>query len=170
MKKIFILFLTLLSVGLVGCGELPITLEMVDPEEVRVGTQTLDIRNCDSNDDMLTTMASQSPVSQKIKIAEQATLEKNGSSIDIPSYKLEELKSQVAVMYQAKFEQAVTDAEQVTFTIPANKIHMYKIHRIQQNYRSTISFSIDRQPCTTSYEYTLETSELDSLTTMSCTA
>lgn len=170
MKKILALILFVFSAVLVGCGELAIQVEIVNPEELRIGTETLDIRNCDSNEDMVTSLGSQAPVKQHITISEQATLEKTGLYIDIPVEMLDELKLQVESMYQAEFDEALGSAEQVIFTIPAHKIHMYKIHWIQQHYQSTISFSIDRKPCTASYEYTLEVPELDSLTTMSCTA
>jgi hypothetical protein len=170
MKKIITLIIFILSVCLVGCGDSPIQVDMADPEKLGIGSETLDIRNCDSNDVMVTTMATHAPVRQHISISEQATLVKTGSAIDIPPDILDELRLQVETMYQPEYEEAADSAEKVEFTIPGHEIYMYKIQWIQQIYGSTISFSINRQLCTASYVYTLETPDLDSLTTMSCTA
>lgn len=170
MNKFSPLIVLFLSIYLVGCGNAPIIVERADPEVVEAGSETLDIRNCDSIDDMITTLESHAPVKQHISISETATSEKTGSAIDIPSDLIDELILQVESVYQGEFEEALANAEQVEFTIPGDKIHMYKIRWIQQIYSATISASINGQPSTASYVYTLETPDLDSLTTMSCTA
>lgn len=169
-KKFLTLFIFVLSAFLVGCNDSPILVQWGDPEEIDVGSETLDIRNCDSNDDMVTTLASHAPVREQIFISEQATLVKTGSALDIPPDMRDELRLQVEAVYQTEFDEAAASAEMVEFTIPGHKIHMYKIMWIQQNYSSMISFSIDNQPCMASYIYTVETPDLDSLTTMACTA
>ena len=170
MKRILAFMLIILSVGLAGCGEHPIQVAVADAEESQVGTETLDIRNCDTTEEKVTTLATEAPIKHQIQISDQATLEETGTPIEIPPERLDELTIQVTNAYQVNYDEAQREAEQVAFTIPAEKIYMYKIHWIRQTYRSTISFSIDRQPCTVDYEYSLEIPELDSITTMSCTA
>ena len=90
--------------------------------------------------------------------------------IDIPPEVIDDLKLTVENAYRVEFEAVVSEAEQVEFTIPGDKIHMYKIFWIQRIYRSTISFSINREPCSVPYEYSIVLPKLDSITTMSCTA
>ena len=148
MKKLITLILAVLFISLAGCGESPVNVETADPEEASGGTETLDIRNCDSIEDMNTTLAAQAPVKQTVTIPEQANLEKNGSVVDIPPDVADELKLAVESAYLSEYKAAVSAAEGVKFTIPGDKIHMYKIFWIQRTYHSTISFSIDRKPCT----------------------
>lgn len=170
LNKVLILLTSYLCVALVGCSTSHAQVERTRPVEVAYGTETLDIRNCDSNEDMITTLASHAPVRQHISISEEATVVETASAIDIPAKILDDLRSQVEREFQPIFEEAVANAEGVEFTIPGHKIHMYQIHWIQQTYRATISFSMDDQTCSASYVYTLETPVLDSFTVMACTA
>ena len=169
-KAILATLTILLYACLAGCSRSPVDVEQAVPEEMAFASETLDIRNCDSNDDMRTTLADQAPVKQQVSIAEQATVVETGSAIDISPEILDELRLQVESAYQPLFEEAVTSAEKVEFTIPGHMIHMYKIHWIRRIYRSTISFSINDQSCAASYVYTLESPDLDSHTVMACTA
>lgn len=164
-------FLTILLFGcLIGCGNISIQVKMAVPEEIVVNTETLDIRNCDSNNNMVTTMAAEAPVKQEISISKQATILGTGSTVDLPLEIQDELRSQVERIYKPEYEEVVSGAEMVEFTIPGHMIHMYKIHWIQREYRSTISFQMDEQKCTTSYVYTLEFPDLEGKTVMACTA
>ncbi len=155
---------------LVGCSSSPTQVGQAVPEESAYGEETLDMRNCDSNDEMVTTLADQAPVKQQISISEQATVIETGSAIDIPNKVHDELKLQVKNEYQPIFEEAVANAKKVELTIPGHKIYMYKIYWNHRIYRSTISFTINNQACTAPYVYTLETPILDSYTVMACTA
>ena len=169
-KSLLTLIIFSLYACLVGCSNSRIQVEQAVPEELAHDTETLDMRNCDSNDDMVTTLAAQAPVRQEIYISEQATVVETGLEIDVPTITLEELRLQVESVYQPVFEEAVANAEKVKFTIPGHMIHMYKVHWIQQIYQSTVSFSINGQTCTASYVYKLEIPDLDSTTVMACTA
>ena len=84
-KAILATLTILLYACLAGCSRSPVDVEQAVPEEMAFASETLDIRNCDSNDDMRTTLADQAPVKQEISIAEQATVVETGSAIDIPA-------------------------------------------------------------------------------------
>ncbi|HLA98747.1 MAG TPA: hypothetical protein VJL34_09850 [Anaerolineales bacterium] len=159
-----------ISLLISNCSRPSIQVYQAAPIEQAVREETLDMRNCDSNDDMVTTLAAQAPARQHISISELATAVETGSVIDIPNEVYNELRLQIESAHRTVFEKAVASAEKVDFTIPGHKIHMYKIHWIQQIYRSTISFAINDQACTASYVYTLEIPKLDSYTVMACTA
>ena len=122
------------------------------------------------NEDMLTTLASEAPVRQRISIAEEATSVGTGTAIEIPADTLANLNVQIEGAYQQEYEQAVASTEQVEFNIPGHMIHMYKIIWNQQVFHSIVSFSIKNQAYTASYTYELEIPELDSATVMACTA
>jgi hypothetical protein len=170
MNRIIALSIFMMSLCLVGCRNAGIQIAIAEPEETRSGSETLDIRNCDNNDEMVTNLAAHAPVKQDISISETATSEKTGQDFDIPLELLDEIKVQIKTFYQPVLEEALTQTEAVVFTIPGNKIHMYKIQWIQQQYRSEVSLTINGQSCSTSYVYTLDIPKLDSLTTMACTA
>lgn len=169
-KKILSLVIFTLSISLVGCGNSSIQIEKANPDKAIINSEIIDIRNCDSNDDMVTTMTSYAPVRLKISISEPAILIKTGSVVDIPSDMLEDLKFSVETMYKPILEEAESSLENIELTVPKNKIHMYQIKWIEQNYHSKVSFSINGRPCTADYFYTLEIPELGSFTEMSCTA
>lgn len=166
----FTLSIFIMALCLSGCGNAGIQIAMAEPEEARSGSETLDIRNCDSNDEMVTDLSAHAPVKQEIIISETATAVKTGQALVIPSEMLDEIKVQIEALYQQVLEEAVTRTEAEVFNIPGHKIHMYKIYWVQQHYRSEVSLTIDGQSCKTSYEYVLEIPELDSFTVMSCTA
>lgn len=132
--------------------------------------ESLDIRNCQSNEDMVTSLAAKAPVRQEISISRQATVVETGSTIDISDEIHNELKWQVQNKFQPIFEEAVANAENVELIIPGLTIHVYRIQWIQRVYRSTISFSINEQACTASYVYTLDTPDLLDYTMSVCTA
>ena len=173
-----IIYLSLIfgiSLLLSSCSQPPIPVAQVDvaqeaPIEQELQGETLDVRNCLSNDTMLTTLAAQAPVRQQISIPKQATVVETGSAIDIPNEILDELKLQVQSEFQPIFEEAVANAENVELVVPGLKIHMYRIRWIQRIYQSMISFSINDQACTASYVYTLDTPELIDYTVSACTA
>ena len=169
-NRMIALSIFMMSLCLAGCGKAGIQVAMAEPEEARSGSETLDIRNCDSHDEMVTTLAAYAAVKQDISIAETAIADKTGQALEIPPETLDEIKAQVETLYQPVFEDAHARTAAVEFTIPGFKIHMYKIHWVQQQYRSKVSLTIDGQSCSASYIYSLEIPELDSLTTMSCTA
>jgi hypothetical protein len=157
-----------------SCSQPPISAAKVDialeaPVEQELMPESLDIKNCLSSDDMVTTLAARAPVRQQISVSKQATVAATGSAIDIPDEIYEELKSQVQSKFQPLFEEAVANTENVELVIPGLKIHMYRLHWVQRIYQSTISFPMNDQSCTTSYVYTLDIPHLDGYTLTACT-
>lgn len=73
-----------LCVCLSGCSSLPVQVERAVPEELVYNTETLDLRNCDSNVDMVTTLGTRAPIKQQISMAAQATMVETASTIDTP--------------------------------------------------------------------------------------
>jgi len=159
---------------LISCSQPPIPVAQVDiaqeaPIEQELPPESLDIKNCLSSDDMVTTLAAQAPVRQQISISKQATVVATGSAIDIPDEIYDELISQVQSEFQPIFQEAGANAENVELVIPGLKIHMYRLHWIERVYQSTISFSINDQSCTASYVYTLDIPHLDGYIMTVCT-
>lgn len=88
----------------------------------------------------------------------------------IPAETQAALKAQIESVYQPEYEQAVARVEQVQLVVPAHKIHMYDIHWNREVYSSTVSFSMEDEPCTAAYTYELDIPELVEFFEMSCTA
>ena len=170
MQQKFLVIL-LAAALMAACSRSSIQVSRAVPEELALSfAETLDIRYCDSNDDMLTTLASEAPVRQHTSIAEEAISVDTSAAIEIPADTLANLNKQIEGAYQQEYEQAVASSEQVEFNIPGHMIHMYKIKWNQQVFRSIVSFYINNQACTASYTYALEIPELDSANVMACTA
>jgi len=174
-RTIYIALILGISMLLISCSQPPIPVAQVDiaqeaPIEQELPPESLDIKNCLSSDDMVTTLAAQAPVRQQISISKQATVVATGSAIDIPDEIYDELISQVQSEFQPIFQEAGANAENVELVIPGLKIHMYRLHWIERVYQSTISFSINDQSCTASYVYTLDTPNLVDYTMSVCTA
>jgi len=166
---ILIMLSAALCTLLVGCSS-SVQVSQVGPEERSLGSEILDMRNCDSNDAMITTLASEAPVRQQITLSGEAFSNKTGEAIDLPADEKTKLISQIESAYQQEYERALEHAGQVEFTIPGHKIHMYAIKWTQRIFRSTVFISMEGQACTASYTYALEIPELDSYTVMACTA
>jgi len=173
-RTIYIALILGISMLLISCSQPPIPVAQVDiaqeaPIEQELPPESLDIKNCLSSDDMVTTLAAQAPVRQQISISKQATVVATGSAIDIPDEIYDELISQVQSEFQPIFQEAGANAENVELVIPGLKIHMYRLHWIERVYQSTISFSINDQSCTASYVYTLDIPHLDGYIMTVCT-
>lgn len=159
-----------LSFAFSGCDSPSVQVVKAQPEEAQIGAETLDMRNCDSLDELVTTLADEAPVREQISIPEQATVNETGTVIDIPSPMVTVIEEQIEQEYAPAYKTAVEQAEQEVLTIPGHMIHMYKILWMQKTYQSTLSLSIDNKPCTAFYTYTLEYPMVDSSTKMACTA
>lgn len=176
MTRQTIYFALILGISLLSssCSQPPIPGTQVDialesPIEQELMPESLDIKNCLSSDNMVTTLAAQAPVRQQLSISKQATVVETGSTIDIPDEIYDELKLQVQSEFQPVFEEAVSTTENVELVIPGLKIHMYRLHWIERVYQSTISFSMNDQACNASYVYTLDIPHLDGYTLTACT-
>lgn len=164
-----IIFISL-SLALVGCSSTPVQVTMAQPEEIDKGAEILDMRNCDSNDELVTNLAAEAPVQMHITIAEQCTLDKTGSTIVIPDHLVDYVRAQIEEEYAPVFEETTSNTAAEKFQIPGHMIHMYKIKWLQKTYKSTASFSIDHQSCIAFYTYTLDYPILNNSTSMACTA
>jgi hypothetical protein len=178
-RTIYIALILGISLLSSSCSQLPIPgdqahesqfdIALEAPIEQELMPEELNIKNCLSSDDMVTTLAAQAAVRQQISISEQATIVETGSAIDVPDEIYAELKSQVESEFQPIFEEAIANAKNVELVIPGLKIHMYRLHWIERVYQSTISFSMNDQSCTASYVYTLDIPHIDGYTTTACT-
>ena len=159
-----------LWVLLAGCSSQLTRVSKDVPNERNLGFEILDMRNCASEDDMNTTLASEAPVVYRVSVAKYATLNATGEEVEIPGDQHAILEDEVISAFEQEYEEAVANAEQVELAIPAHMIYMYDIRWKEQTYSSTLSFSIEDQNCTADYTYALETPELTGHKVMACTA
>ena len=170
-SKIALPWLTLsLWVLLVGCNNLSVQVTKAVPEERALRSEILDLRNCASNEDLRSNLATEVPIKLKITLAEDATSKTTGKTIVIPNEVKSNLISQIELTYQQAYDEALSNAERIELNVPAHKIHMYDIKWKGQDFSSTVSFFMDDQACIASYTYMLEIPELDGFRTMACTA
>jgi hypothetical protein len=153
-----------------GCANRGIQVATVAPVERALRLETLDLRNCDSKEEMLTTLASEAPVRKNITISGEAASTATGETIIIPAETQASLEAQIESNYQSEYEQALTTAQRERLTIPVNKIHMYKVQWKQKMFSSTVSFLLNDELCQASYTYSLDIPELTGYFEMSCTA
>lgn len=139
------------------------------PEERALKSEILDLRNCASNEDLHSNLASEAPIKMQVALAEEAT-STTGDTILIPTELKEKLTTQIELAYQQAYEEAFSNAERIELDVPAHMIYMYDIKWTEQIFSSTVSFPMEGQDCIASYTYTLEIPELDSFTVMACTA
>ena len=57
---------------LAGCSSQSVQVAQVAPQERALRSKILDMRNCDSNDEMHTTLASEAPVLDRVTVANNA--------------------------------------------------------------------------------------------------
>ncbi|NIW10815.1 MAG: hypothetical protein GWN33_09785, partial [Gammaproteobacteria bacterium] len=76
-RTIWIVLIVLfnLSFAFSGCASPAVQVVKAQPEEAQIGAETLDMRNCDSLDELVTTLADEAPVRKQISIPEQATVD-----------------------------------------------------------------------------------------------
>jgi hypothetical protein len=153
-----------------GCSSQSVQVTQVTPVERHLRSEILDIRNCDSNEDMHTNLASEAPILYQVSLAKNATAASTGAVVEIPSEKQAILETEIVSAYQHEYEGAVAIAEQVELMVPAQMIYMYDIKWKEQVYSATVSFSLGGQACLADYTYSLEIPDLVGRKTMACTA
>ncbi|MGD2156564.1 MAG: hypothetical protein PVG32_06785 [Anaerolineales bacterium] len=155
---------------LVGCNEQRVQVSRAVPAERQLTSETLDIRNCETTEDLHQPLSARLQVTKHISIDEKATLTTTDEKVEVPEEMRAELKTEIERVYQDEFEQAQSGLQQYELFVTANKIHMYKIRWVQREYRSNISFTMDNKPCEASYTYRLDVPEVEGYTEMACTA
>jgi len=169
--KFIILGLILSLWGLLaGCSSQLAQVSKAVPEERHLRSEILDMRNCQSEDEMNTTLASEAPVVYQVTLAKNATSTATGEEVEIPGEQQAILEDELVSAYQQEYEEATANAKQVELVIPAHMIHMYDIKWKEQTYSSSISFSMEGESCMADYTFVLKIPELKSYTTMACTA
>lgn len=169
-RTTFIWLIVFLCPLVAGCANQSIQVAATAPVERPLSSETLDLRNCDSNEEMNTSLDSEAPVRLRISIAEEAISVASGETMVIPAKTQAGLKAQIESVYQQEYEQAVARGKQVELTVPGHEILMVKVHWHRKVFSSTASFTIEHEPCTAAYTYELDVPELGEHFGMSCTA
>jgi hypothetical protein len=168
LNLILVVLTAMMCMLLAGCSS-SAQVSQAAPEEGELTSKILDLRNCDTTEELHTTLGSKAPVSYQITVARLATSTTTGESSVIPDEISAALEADIASAYQPAYEQAVKSAEQVELVVPGTRIRLYEIYWKQQVYRSTVTFKMNDQDFTAGYTYVLVVPELGPFTEMACT-
>jgi hypothetical protein len=140
-----------LCMAISGCGP-SITVNLVDPLENPLETQSMQLSNCDCD----TLLVSGVDIEAEFKIDDYATTGSQNKRILIPPETKAELEAQLEMVYAPVYENAKASAGQIELTVPADMYRSFKIEWTQQVYNSTISFRKGLKTYTTTYTYVLK--------------
>jgi hypothetical protein len=156
--------LTGLSLATAACGQ-RITVYMAEPLESALETEDLQLRNCDCDTEMVSTVE----IQKKMDIEDYARSGSQDNKVLIPPEIMAELVTELELAYEPVYEQAKTAVGQIRLTVPADMIRAYQIERIAQSYNSTISFRMGLKAYTTAYTYELRIPEESGFIEIPCT-
>jgi hypothetical protein len=159
-----------LCLALVGCSGGQIQVAQADPVERELDAQSVELRNCDAPTELRRSLASEMEIDKQITIADQATAVAGGETAEISPDVKARLVAEIEAAYTQVYEGAKTGVEQTELTVPVARIHTYRIEWKEQVFSSSVSFSMNGEPYTAPYTYTLCIPDEVGFLEMGCTA
>ncbi|HSB66015.1 MAG TPA: hypothetical protein VLD65_05505 [Anaerolineales bacterium] len=138
--------------------------------ESSLSNQTIELRNCDGEDELHQSLAVEAQIVCNIMISDEAmsTITRNTKLLS-KEMKLP-LEDQIEIAYQQVFDEAKTGVDQNDLMVPINRIRTFQINWTKQVFSSTISFTMDDEAYTVSYTYTLDIPDAIIAMETGCTA
>jgi hypothetical protein len=156
--------------ALAGCGGGQVQVARAEPVERLLDAQSVDLRNCDSQTELRRSLASEVEIRKQITIADEATALADAKTAEISPEVKAKLAAEVERAYTQVYERAKTGVEQTELTVPVARIHTYRIEWKEQVFSSSVSFSMNGEPYTVPYTYTLCIPDEVGFLEMGCTA
>lgn len=169
-KKLIVLAIIIPFIILTGCKSTQVEVNKGTPTVQTLHLEILDVRNCETTEDLHRSLADFQEVHQQTEIHQKATQKSTGNRMDIPEEARSILIQEINKAYQPELQRAVIALKETKIHVPAEKIHMYQIQWMEKTYHSTFSFTLDREAYQSSYTYRLEIPQIDGSRHMSCTA
>ena len=135
-----------LCLALTACGP-SITVNMVDPVERTLSNETISLRNCGCDDDLVSDVG----LEVKFNIDDYAVSASQAERVVIPDNTMAELEAELEKAYEPVVEQIRTMMGDFQLIVPADKIRTFQIQWKGQEYSSTISFRMGLKAYTTTY-------------------
>jgi hypothetical protein len=154
-----------LCLALTACGP-SITVNMVDPVERTLSNETISLRNCGCDDDLV----SDTGLEVKFDIDEYALSASQAERVLIPEDTMAELAVELEKAYEPVVEQIRAMMGDFQLTVPPDKIRTFQIQWKGQEYSSTISFRMGLKAYTTAYTCQFNIPNEISYSEISCTA
>jgi hypothetical protein len=116
-----------------------------------VGSEYLDVRNCDSTKALDKTLSDFLPVREKVSVSEQATLRSCGKPSLLSGATCRSLRDKVESTYCEEYQAAQRSAQEIAVQVPADKIHMYKVQWCEKIVIGSLAFQRDDDLAGTSF-------------------
>jgi hypothetical protein len=160
-----LLLLTTVCLALTACGP-GITVNMVDPVERTLSNETITLRNCGCDEDLVSDVG----LEVKLDIDDYAVSASQAERVLIPEDTKAELEAELEMVYEPVVEQIRAMMGDFQLTVPADKIRTFQVEWNQQEYSSTISFRMGLKSYTTAYTCQFNIPNEISHSEISCTA
>jgi hypothetical protein len=132
--------------------------------------RSLELRNCQSKEDLHKSLATEAQVACTIQVANTAIPITTGAAFQLSPEMRTNIEKQVKDTYQAAYDEAQASVEQKEVVVPIGRIHKYTIFWKQQVFKSSASFSLENISYTVPYTYTLEIPRITISEQIACTA
>jgi hypothetical protein len=161
--------LLILSLLLAGCG-LQARVETVEPVSESLGISQLEIRNCESEEDLHRFLSDDFPVEKTIIISDFAQDPSSGESQLIPEDVRAKLLEQVDEAHKTMHEEAASLAGSRELVVPVNKIRLFRVEVTKMTCSSTLTFNMGLKKYSADYVYELKVPNDPGFWEISCTA
>jgi hypothetical protein len=161
--------LPFLSLLLAGCG-LQARIETVEPVAESLGISQLEIRNCESEEDLHRFLSEDFPVEKTITISDFAQEASSGEDLLIPEDIRAKLLQQVDEAHKTMHEEAVNAAVAAKLVVPVNKIRLFRVEVTKMTCSSSLTFNMGLKKYSADYVYELKVPNDPGFWEISCTA
>jgi hypothetical protein len=160
-----LLLLAVVCLALTACGP-SITVNMADPVERTLKNETITLRNCGCDEDLVSDVG----LVIKFDIDDYAVSASQAERVVIPEDTMAELEAELEKAYEPVVEQIRAMMGDFQLTVPADKIRTFQVEWKGQEYSSTISFRMGLKAYTTAYTCQFNIPNEISHNEISCTA
>jgi hypothetical protein len=141
-----LVLLAIICLFTTACGR-SITVNMADPVERTLRNETISLRNCGCDEDLVSDVG----LEVKFNIDDYAVSASQAERVVIPEDTMAELQAELEKAYEPVVEQVRAMMGDFQLIVPPDKIRTFQIQWKGQEYSSTISFRMGLKAYTTAY-------------------
>ena len=141
-----------------------------EPIEEKIEYQYLEIKNCVSTEELITTLENELPVTIQVNIKDEAISETTKLTSQIPEEIKSQLTSEIIETYQLEYNEAKKKSEETILKIAPDKIKYFSINFHPLLYESNLSFSMNDDSYSCAYSYQLTYPTISDTIITNCTA
>lgn len=167
---VVLLFMTGCVAGVAKPVEKIALITKSEPIEEKTQYQYLEIKNCESTEELITNLENEFPVMIQVNITDEVISDTTKLASQIPEEIKSQLTSEIIETYQVEYNEAKKMSVETILQIAPDKIKYFSIIFHPLLYESILSFSMNNDSYSCAYSYQLTYPTISETILTNCTA